>query len=465
MTTDQIQVAETADDIAVRDEFEDFNVAVDDRKHAEYVCRDVAGSGERDNLALEKVVRFGTHRPKFGSACVARKRLSRRDRQRGPECSAGQRSIDRQDVRGVQINPFRRIDRVAVRAIGLRQTGNHTERHFIRLSLAVKDRLVHRVADGFGDHFNEGSGEIDVAFGKDRIAKQHVAADLVAGDLNLRKCEIQLVKGVAAALPDCLRNETRDRLSCFAAHVTDANAVEQLGIPEHVFRDDVEHRHGDGQLCAGDTALRHRKRSDLRQEFLDVVLLDDRRALLIGAVDRLKCALVLRERSDVDVVLHFVFLSFTFFGVVDVRDLALFGFQLGGQRRDLILQRLARIFVRGALLFERVDLIVDLCAFLIGDFRRFRFADRLFELCFARFEFLILCAQRFQLGIFAVNLRPQQNCFQHVFMLLSAFSKRLRAILHVFFSAWFLPVCGAFQPRQPPFPCTPETYKRTLRTA
>ena len=313
----------------------------------------------------------------------------------------------------MQIHPGGGVGGVVFRGGGLSQAGHNAHGHVVGAALAVQDGLVLGQADGLGQHLHDPAGQIDVVVLQDRVAHGHKAGDLVAVQGNLVEYEGQLVNGTAHLGPYGLGGGARDGLPGLAGHVAHPHPVHQLGIPELVFRDQVQEHHRDVQLRAGYRPALALHAPQLGQEVFHVLLLHNGLPPLHG--QGVKCPLVHGQSPNVDFLHASLSSHIRFF-------LGIFG----GRGRGLVpLQLLQLVFqtgnVRGQGLFGLVVLrLFGLVGLDFGVDGRLLLGVSGLHLGNGRFQFRlpglkpgVLLQQCGQFRLFAVDLPFQHQCFQH----------------------------------------------------
>src|SRR5699024_10494403 len=119
------------------------------------------------------------------------------------------------------------------------KAGNDAEGHLRSGALAVQDSLVHSQADGLGNHLHDPRGQVDVVVLQQRVANGNIASDLVAVQSHLVESEAEFANCAAHFGPNSFGNSASDGLASLATDITHTHAVQQLGIPEHVLRNQV----------------------------------------------------------------------------------------------------------------------------------------------------------------------------------------------------------------------------------
>ena len=410
----QVQVAVTANNVAVRDKLEHVHVAGNNRQCSVEVCHNVAAGRKGDELRAQLRVSFRIHCPKHLSAAVAGVGVADCLHQFGPKlCAGGGGAVNLDDVGGAQVLPCRGVCRIIGRLRGLRQSGDNTERHLACCALAIQDRFVHRKAYRLGQHLDNPACQINVVVLKDGVAHRDKARYLVTVQGDLIKHKAQFIDCAAHLSPYRFRYSARNGLSCLTAHITHSDAVKQFGVAVHIFGNQVEHDHRDSQLCATNGSLLALHAAQIAQKLLHGVISKDRLSLL--AAQRVKYSLALWQRANVCNVHLVSFPSFVVFGFRAFSRIVASGW---GVCLDFL--NLSLDFAD--FLFDRVfPLIVGLFfglkpIYILGNHLFFffgcRLVYRLFKFRLTGCKLRILFAQGFQLFIEPVHFASQHQDFQ-----------------------------------------------------
>ena len=311
----------------------------------------------------------------------------------------------------MQVRPGGGVGGVIRRLAALRQTGDDAEGHFACRALAIEDRLVNGQADGLGDHLHDPGGEVDVVVLKEGIAHRDVTGHLVAVERDLVKSKGQLIDRAAHLGPHGLRHGARDGLAGLAVDVADADPVEQLAVAVHILRDEVQHDDGDRQLAAGKCPALAPHASELAEECLDVLLCQDRGALLHR--QGVKGPAAHGERADIKA--HGVGSPFSFRCLGHLS--AAFGFgELFLQLLDFAAQARHLAAVRGLFSLQRLDLRTDRLELLVG----LRLVDCGLQRRPALRKRGVLLPQLFELAPLRFDLPAEHDCSKCHGVLLSA---------------------------------------------
>ena len=308
----------------------------------------------------------------------------------------------------MQVDPCRGVGRVVGRLRGLRKAGHDTERHLGSAALAIQNSLIHRKADALRQHFDNPAGQVDVVVIQQGIAYRHIARNLVAVQRDLVEHEVQLIDCAAHLSPHGFRYSTGDGLTRLTVDIADANAVQQLGIPEHILGNQLEENNRNRQLSAGDCTALTAHAAQLSEELLGVLLRDNGIALLNR--QGIESPAGHGQRADIDIKGHLSYFLSRFGLSLDrlLDDLV----KLTLHVSDFALEGLLCILVGGLVSVERFHHFFNCGLFLIG----VRLVDRGGQFGFSGLKVCVLCTQFLEFLSLAFKLFVQHECSKSHFL-------------------------------------------------